>query len=145
MKKVIEKFNQYAHHLIALMTLGNRLMLAAIFIPAGWGKLTHLGNTIDFFTSLGIPLPQIQAPMVAGVEFLGGLLLAMGLMTRATALPLIATMIVATMTTKWPDMKRALELLDATELLYAVMLAWVFVVGPGVFSIDRVISKKLAV
>src|ERR1051325_9033505 len=40
----------------------SRLTIGGVFIQSGWGKLHHLDKVVQFFTSLGIPAPQIQAP-----------------------------------------------------------------------------------
>ena len=57
-------------------------------IVTGWGLLagrageSSLTSTHREFSQLGIPAPQILAPFVSGVEFFGGILLLIGLMTR---------------------------------------------------------------
>src|SRR5262245_50603693 len=77
-----------------------RLILGWVFLWSGWGKLHALDDIIDFFRSLGIPAPQLQAPFVAGVEFVCGALLLAGLFTRLAAVPLVIVMIVAIITAK---------------------------------------------
>src|SRR5579872_1930933 len=76
----------------------SRLTIGGIFIQTGWGKITHLDKVINFFTSLGIPAPRLQAPFVASVELGCGTLVLLGLATRVASLPLIGTMIVAILT-----------------------------------------------
>src|SRR3569832_221015 len=63
-----------------------RLTLASVFIGTGWGKLNNLGSTIEYFTSLHIPAPAFNARLAAGTEFVGGVLLLLGLFTRLAAL-----------------------------------------------------------
>src|SRR4051794_7388777 len=75
-----------------------RVAIGYVFIQSGWGKLHHLDKVIQFFTSLGIPAPQLQAPFVAGVELVGGVLVLGGLFTRVASVPLIGTMVVAILT-----------------------------------------------
>ena len=61
----------------------------------GWGKLHNLGRVTEFFSSLGLPAPGPTAAFVATVEFLGGILLAIGLFSRFVGLVLTIDMIMA--------------------------------------------------
>src|SRR5258706_12370227 len=72
-----------------------RVTVGWIFVQSGWGKLHSLDQVVKFFTDLGIPAPQIQAPFAAGTEFVCGSLVLLGLATRVAALPLMAGMTVA--------------------------------------------------
>src|ERR1700744_6021287 len=65
------------------------------FMQTGWGKLQHLGRVTDFFRSLGIPLPGLSAPFISGLELVGGLLLLLGLGSRAVGLVVPGNMFVA--------------------------------------------------
>ena len=80
-----------------------RVVLGVVFLRTGWGKLHSLDSVAQFFASLGIPAPALQAAIVAVVETVGGALLLAGLGARLAALPLAATMIVATATAQWPQ------------------------------------------
>ena len=73
-----------------------RLLLAALFLPAGVEKLLDLQQTIAEVAKAGIPLPQIAGPLGAAVEAVAPLLLILGLFTRLGALALILFTIVAT-------------------------------------------------
>ena len=48
---------------LALLLL--RVGVGVIFILAGWGKLTGIDGTIEFFGNIGIPLPAVMAWVVA--------------------------------------------------------------------------------
>ena len=56
-------------------------------IESGWGKLHHLSNVTEYFTSLGLPMPAQMAVAISCVELFGGIFLALGLLSRLTALP----------------------------------------------------------
>ena len=99
----IEKFNWFPGLLA-------RLCIGVIFLQSGWGKLHHLDKVIAFFTSLGIPAANIQAPFVAGVELIGGGLVLLGLLTRVASVPLIGTMVVAILTAKRGDIHELSDL-----------------------------------
>ena len=67
-------------------------------MQTGWGKVGDLGKVTNFFMSLGIPLPGVNAVFVSGLELVGGLLLMVGLATRPIALLLVVDMLVAYIT-----------------------------------------------
>ena len=120
-----------------------RISVGWIFVESGWGKLHNLEKVIGFFTDLGIPFPTAQAPMVAGIEFIGGLMLIVGLATRIVSVPLMGIMSVAIITAKWSEIASASDLFGTSEFLYIVLLIWLFIYGSGVASIDHFISKGI--
>lgn len=58
------------------------------------GKLTNIGKAIPFSIDLGIPAPSVNAYVVSGLEFGGGLLRVLGVRSRLIALPLVIDLIV---------------------------------------------------
>jgi putative oxidoreductase len=120
----------------------SRLTIGYIFIESGWGKLTHLDKVVQFFTSLGIPAPRLQAPFVASVELGCGTLVLLGLFTRVAAIPLIGTMVVAIMTARWSDVKGVSDLLGLMEYLLILLLIWLIVKGAGAVSVDRLLVRS---
>jgi putative oxidoreductase len=114
-----------------------RVTIGFIFVQSGWGKLHNLDNVVAFFTELGIPAPQIQAPFVAGVEFVCGLLVLIGLFTRFASIPLIGTMVVAIITAKKADIHELSDLFAMSEYLYIILLAYLVHKGAGALSVDR--------
>jgi uncharacterized membrane protein YphA (DoxX/SURF4 family) len=83
----------------AIAGLALRLYLAPVFWMAGTSKLNHFGDTVAWFGNddwgLGLPAPAVLAALATAAELLGALLLTLGLATRAIAIPLIVTMLVA--------------------------------------------------
>jgi putative oxidoreductase len=75
--------------------LAVRLYWGWQFWETGWGKLHNLPHVVEYFTSLGVPLPAFNAYFVSGLEAFGGILLALGLGGRLIALPLTIDMFVA--------------------------------------------------
>src|SRR5258705_12804972 len=67
-------------------------------IQSGWGKLHHLDKVTEFFTSLNLPMPAQTAVAISCLEFFGGIFLAIGLLSRLTALALTINLIVAYIT-----------------------------------------------
>lgn len=84
-------FNQWSLTLL-------RVVLGIIFAYHGYVKLFVKGQlvgTATSFAQVGIPLANVSAVVVAFAEFIGGLLLLIGLLTRWTSLVLIFEMLVA--------------------------------------------------
>ena len=121
-----------------------RLTLGWVFLLSGWGKLHHLDDVIEFFGSLGIPAPQIQAPFAAGVEFVCGALLLAGLFTRLAAVPLVVVMIVAIATARREELTSLGVLFGFIEYLYIVLLLYIAVEGPGPLSLDAFLRRRSA-
>ena len=139
-----ERVEAMAARLVWLPPLLARVTVGVVFIQSGWGKLHHLPSVIEFFGSLGIPAPQIQAPMVSGIELLCGALVLAGLLTRLAALPLVGTMVVAILTAKLKDLTGVFDLFGISEFLYIVLLLWLATAGPGAVSLDRIFGSRTA-
>jgi putative oxidoreductase len=122
--------------------LALRLSLGSVFLGTGWGKLHNLGQVTSFFTELGIPFPAVQAPMVSGIELIGGTLILLGLFTRFAAVPLMATMIVAILTAKRPEIDGIRSLLAFDESMYFAGFLWLAVSGAGKASLDWLIFGR---
>jgi putative oxidoreductase len=120
-----------------------RLTLGWIFLQSGWGKLQNLPRVIAFFTELGIPAPQIQAPLAAFTEFACGALMLIGLATRFASLPLIGVMLVAILTAKRGDIHELSDLFGTSEYLYIVLALWLGGFGAGPVSADYLVARGL--
>lgn len=72
-----------------------RLLMVALFLPAGVGKLTGFAGTVGYISSVGLPFPTLAAAVAAIVEIVGSLALLAGFGTRIAALVLAAFTLVA--------------------------------------------------
>ncbi|MBN9045914.1 MAG: DoxX family protein [Rhizobiales bacterium] len=70
------------------VTLLGRILFCPLFIPAGFGKLTALSNTAEYFASKGLPLPFVTAVIVGLIELFGGIAILLGFQTRIAAVVL---------------------------------------------------------
>ncbi len=70
------------------LALISRLLLAALFLPAGIGKITGFEGTVGYIASVGLPMATAGAVAAVAVEVLGGLALLVGFGTRWAALVL---------------------------------------------------------
>ena len=71
----------------ALALLG-RILLAALFVPAGFGKISGFEGTVGYIGSVDLPLPALGAIAAIVVELGLGLLLLVGFKTRISAIVL---------------------------------------------------------
>ena len=81
------------------------------------------------FRSWNIPFPEILTPVVLGVEFVGGILLLIGLFTRIAAAPLVVVMIVAIISAKFGDIDLLETLLGFEEVSYLALFLWLAIAG----------------
>lgn len=122
-----------------------RLYWGFQMMQTGWGKLHHLAKVVEFFTSLGIPLPALNAPFIAGLEFLGGILIMLGLGSRPIALLLTCDMAVAFVTA---DREALFSIFSdpgkffaAAPYTFLVAFLIVLIFGSGRFSLDALLTR----
>lgn len=72
-----------------------RLLLAALFLPAGISKIGGFAGTAGYIGSVGLPMPELGAAIAIAVEVLGGIALIIGFGTRWAALALAVFTLVA--------------------------------------------------
>lgn len=71
------------------LALIGRLLLAYLFVPAGFGKLgAGFAGTAGYISSVGLPMPEVGVVVAILVELGCGLLLLVGFKTRWAALAL---------------------------------------------------------
>ena len=68
------------------LALVGRIMIAYLFIPAGFGKLMGFAGTVGYINSVGLPLPQVGAVIAIVVELGLGIALLLGYKTRIVAI-----------------------------------------------------------
>ena len=112
----------------------------------GWGKLHNLARVTEFFSSLGVPAPAFTAPFVSTVELIGGTLLAVGLLSRFTALVITIDMVVAFLSADreaffsiFSDPDKFTAATPYTTL-FAALLILIF--GPGKWALDTYLLKR---
>ena len=68
------------------LSLIGRVLLALLFIPAGFAKITGFAGTVGYIASKGVPFPELAAAAAVGVELGLGMLLLIGWQARWAAL-----------------------------------------------------------
>jgi putative oxidoreductase len=127
--------------------LAVRLYWGWQFTQSGWGKLHSLDRVTGFFASLNIPFPHANAILVSNLEFLGGILLILGLASRLTGLVLTGNMLVAYITADREALGSVLSdpgkfyAADPYTFLFASTLMLIF--GAGLFSADVILARVL--
>jgi putative oxidoreductase len=135
-----------------------RLMAGGVFFWEGLLKFVYVNQGVGRFTKLGIPFPHFTATFIGYLEIFGGLLLLSGLMTRLVAIPFVAEMIVAILSTKISlylgtsplPLPQALPQVGFWAVLheirsdYAQIMTVIFLLvnGPGKWSLDAVLLRR---
>jgi putative oxidoreductase len=71
-------------NVVSLYPVGRALM-ALLFLVLGIRKAMAYAATVSAFTSLGLPMPEVVAPLVMAIEIGGGIALLLGWQIRAVA------------------------------------------------------------
>jgi putative oxidoreductase len=123
------------------LSLIGRILIAAFFVPSGFGKLMHFAGTVGYISSNGVPLPEVCAAIAVAVELGLGLLLLVGWQTRWVALAMAIFVLVITPIFHhyWsvPEAQVAAQKLNFNKNMSILggLLAFA-AVGAGRFSID---------
>lgn len=123
-----------------------RIVVGAVFAAHGGQKIFEftIPGTIGSFAGMGVPLPEIAAPIVAFIELVGGILLIAGFFTRPVGILLAVDMVVALVAVHLPA---GLWVGDGGYEFVAVLgvaaLALAFT-GAGRFSLDAALLRGRA-
>ena len=130
-----------------------RVSLGMFFAISGANKLFVAGGTKPVYDTLvkaKAPFPHLLAYFVSGVEFAGGSLLTVGLLSSPACLALLIDMAVATLTSALSTLPKGLsplnwldDFLYLPEVLYVLFFILLICFGPGRFSVDYWVAGKL--
>jgi putative oxidoreductase len=151
MSKLIEKVRAWHDQFFGLVSylqspflLFIRLYWGWQLAQSGWGKLHHLSNVAEYFTTLGLPMPAQMAVFIACIEFFGGIFLALGLASRITGLVLTVNLIMAYII---GDREALLsffsdpdKFMAAAPFIFLMVSLIVLIFGPGKISLDAAIA-----
>jgi putative oxidoreductase len=112
----------------------------------GWGKLHNLPHVTEFFSSLGLPAPGPTAAFVSSFEFVCGILLALGLLSRIAALGLTIDMFTAYWTADHEALRSFIsdpdKFQNAASFIYLFVALIILIFGPGKFALDTLIARQ---
>jgi putative oxidoreductase len=129
-------------------TLGQtilRVALGVILAAHGWMKLMDYGAWQGQVEKLGIPVPEIMAPLALAGELLGGLGLAFGLLTRVAAFGAFCVMAVAITTVHLKNGLFAQNGGFEFPLILAASAVFFLAAGPGPVSLDAYLRRRARV
>ena len=133
---------------LALLVL--RVVVGLLFVGHGAQKLFGvfgghgIAGTAGFFESIGLRPGRIHAPAAGAAEFLGGALIALGLLTPLGAALIIAVMVAAVATVHLPNGIWATSNGYELNLVYGAVAFALAGVGAGQISLDNVIGWDVA-
>jgi putative oxidoreductase len=136
-----------ADYLQSTFLLLVRLYWGWQLVQSGWGKLHNLDKVTEYFTSLGLPMPAKMAVIISCVELFGGISLALGLLSRLTALVLTVNLIAAYVI---GDREALFSIFSDPDKFYAaapytflVASLIVLIFGAGKASLDTLLIRVL--
>lgn len=114
--------------------LAGRLLLAAIFIQAGYGKIMGYAGSAEYMQKFGVPGALL--PLVIFTEIAGGILIAVGWQARLAAIALAGFTLVAALIfhSNFGDRNQSIHFMK--NLAIAGGFLMLFAGGPGAWSID---------
>ena len=118
------------------IALAGRILIAAIFVLSGLGKIAQPGATLAYIGAAGLPLPPLALGGSALVELGGGLALILGYRTRIAAAALAVFSIVTAMFfhSKFADQNQMIHFMKNVAMAGGLLQVIAF--GGGSFSLD---------
>jgi putative oxidoreductase len=120
-----------------------RLILAVGFFTPAMMKWKNIGGIAEWFGSMGIPMPTLNAYLAASTEMAAVILLPLGFATRFISIPLMITMVVAIVTVHIGNGFNAGDNGYEIPLYYMLMLLALLISGAGKFSLDHLILRRI--
>lgn len=120
--------------------LVGRILMAAIFILAGFGKITQYAGTQQYMAAMGVPGALL--PLVIALELGGGLLLVAGFKTRLIALALAGFSIVSAALFHSNLADQTMFIMFFKNVAMAGGFLIIAAYGPGAYSLDSKLNKS---
>ena len=116
-----------------------RIALGAMFLVHGVPKVKDLKGTMAFVKGTGFPGGASFAVAFTLLEFFGGLALLLGFLTQIVAVLFVLEMVATTYFAK-TKLGKKFVLGYELDILYLVLALAIVFLGPGSWSIDRLIG-----
>lgn len=140
-QQYVAVISQLQHPLLLLV----RLYWGYDFYQTGLGKLNNLAGTTEFFASLNIPYPHLNAIAAGTTELICGILLMIGLGSRYSTVPLIVILCIAFATDDYEALSNIASDVEsfvaATPFQHLFATLIIFVFGAGALSADEIIHR----
>jgi putative oxidoreductase len=121
--------------------LVGRILLALIFLVAGYRKLMAVAGSAGYFAKLGFPMPEVMVWVAIAIELGGAILLIVGWKTRWVAwLLALFTVIAAFAAHRFWEVDAAQYANQMNHFLKNIAIVGGFIIlaatGPGALSVD---------
>jgi len=130
-----------------LWLLVGRVLLCWVFLATAWGHVNGIGGFVNYLTSLNAPAPQLLAWIGTAAEIIISLTLLFGVATRYGAAVAILFLIISTALAhrywEYPAAQAGGQYNNFLKNLSILGgMIYVFVFGPGRFSVDNALGRK---
>ncbi len=119
---------------IALLLI--RVGLGLVFVAHGWDKFSNMGDTVAFFSHIG--MSAFWAYLIASVEVVGGAAIFFGIWSGWAGIALAATMVGAIGLVKLSKGFLGGYEFDLMLFLSAIALS---LSGPGAYTVKRIFRR----
>lgn len=119
--------------------LVGRILLALMFVIAGWGKIGGYAGTQGYMEAMGVP--GFMLPLVILLELGGGLAIVLGLFTRSLSVLLAGFTLMAAIIFHYQPAEQMQMLMFMKNLSVAGGFLALAAAGPGAFSLDARLGK----
>jgi len=122
--------------------LVGRVLLALIFIIAGFGKITGFDGTVGYMQAYNVPMTQVLAVLAIIVELGGGLMIAVGWKARWAAAAIFIFVLIASFIFHafWAvpaDQAQLQNIMFMKNLAIMGGMLYIIVYGSGPLSVDK--------
>ena len=134
-------FGRVYETLMPLSVFLMRVVAGGTLVLHGWPKIQDPFKNVDMVEKLGFMPGAIWSPALAGTEFFGGILLAIGFLTRPAA---FATTIVLLVTVWFHWLLQGQGFAGAEKsILWAAITIYFVTHGGGYLSVDRALRREI--
>lgn len=122
--------------------LVGRVLLALIFITAGFSKITGFAGTVGYIEAYGLPMAQIAAIIAIVVELGGGIMIAVGWKARWGAAALFVFVLIASVVFHafWAveaDQVQLQNIMFMKNIAIMGGMLYIMAYGSGPMSVDK--------
>lgn len=116
-----------------------RVLAGGTLVAHGWPKIQNPMGTAEMVSGLGFAPTWFWSPALAMVEFFGGLLLALGLLTRPVAAAATVVLLVAAYF-HWVPLSQGFKGAEL-PLIWASITAYFAMRGGNAYSVDAKLGR----
>ncbi|MFB2856028.1 DoxX family protein [Aeromonas allosaccharophila] len=123
-----------------LALLAGRVLLALMFVIAGWSKIGGYAGTQGYMEAMGVP--GFMLPLVILLELGGGLAIVLGLFTRSLSVLMAGFTLMAAFIFHYQPAEQMQMLMFMKNVSVAGGFLALAAAGAGAFSVDARLGKN---